>query len=105
MIKLNQLSRVWGLLNVSPACMELETWLRLTGVPYEISPLDFLGAPKGKIPYIEENGTKLGDATLIIAHLAKSRGKELDERLTPMDRAISVAFRRLLKENLYWVLV
>lgn len=106
MIRLVQPDRVWGIPNVSPPCMKLETWLRMAGLPYELAPLDFAQAPKGKIPYIiEEDGTRMGDSTLIIEHLKSKHGKDLDAGLTAEQRAISLAFRRMMKENLYWVIV
>lgn len=35
MIKLYQFSPAWGLPNPSPFCMKVETYLRMTGLPYE----------------------------------------------------------------------
>jgi len=106
MIRLVQYDSVWGLPNVSPPCMKLETWLRMAGIPYELAPLELASAPKGKVPYIiEENGQRMGDSTLIIEHLTARYGKDLDATLTPEQRAISLAFRRMMKENLYWVIV
>jgi glutathione S-transferase len=106
MIRLVQYEAVWGLPNVSPPCMKLETWLRMAGVPYRLAPLELANAPKGKVPYIiEEDGMRMGDSTLIIEHLSAKYGKDLDAELTPEQRAISLAFRRMMKENLYWVIV
>ncbi len=106
MIRLVQPPAVWGIPNLSPACMKLETWLRMVGIRYEAAPMDLAGAPKGKIPYIiEEDGTKMGDSTLIIEHLKVKHGRDLDAGLTTEQRAISLAFRRMIKENLYWVVV
>jgi len=106
MIRLVQLRVAWGLPNVSPACMKLETWLRMTEIPYEIPPLDLVNAPKGKVPYIvEEDGTRMGDSTFIIEHLKAKTGKDPDAHLTPAERAIGTSFRRMMKENFYWVIV
>ncbi|WP_437834850.1 glutathione S-transferase N-terminal domain-containing protein [Sorangium sp. So ce1153] len=52
--------------------MKLETWLRIAGIPYETAPLDLAAAPKGKVPYIEEAGVRIGDSTLIIDHLQRT---------------------------------
>ena len=49
-----QMPPIWGLPNPSPFCMKLETWLRMSGLPYEAKAIT--GPPKsksGKIPYIE----------------------------------------------------
>ncbi len=107
MIRLVQLRVAWGLPNVSPACMKLETWLRMTGIPYEVPPvLDLANAPKGKLPYIvEEDGSRMGDSALIIEHLKAKTGKDPDAHLNAEQLAISTAFRRMMKENFYWVIV
>lgn len=107
MIKLFQLPRVWGLPSISPPCVRLETWLRMTGIPYEARVMDPVNypIPKGKIPYIEDNGLIMGDSTLIIDYLRKSRNVDPDAHLTPTERAISTAFSRMLTENTYWTTV
>lgn len=93
--------------SMSPACMKLETWLRIAAVPYETRPPFMPGKapPKGKIPYIEDNGVLIGDSTLIVEHLKRTRNVDPDEGLSPAERAISLAFRRMLKEHTYWVIM
>ncbi len=106
MIRLVQPPRIWGLPNLSPPCMKLEAWLRMAAIPYEVAPLDLSKAPKGKVPYIHaEDGTTMGDSTLIIEHLTARHGRDLDAGLRTEQRAISLAFRRMMKENLYLVVV
>lgn len=85
--------------------MKLETWLRMAGIPYEVAPPDFSQAPKGKIPYVEIDGVLMGDSTLVMEHLAATRGLDTDRGLGPADRAVSLAFRRMVKEALYWVMM
>jgi glutathione S-transferase len=86
--------------------MKLETWLRIAGIPYELGPFPAaIPPPKGKWPYIEDDGLVLGDSTLIIDYLKRSRQVDPDQSLTPTERAIGVAFRRMLKENLYWTII
>lgn len=104
-LRLVQMKRSWGLPNISPACMKLETWLRMTNIPYEVAPLDVPNAPKGKIPYVVlEDGGRLGDSTLIIEHLKARHGKDPDAELTAGQRAVALAFRRMMKEDFYWVI-
>jgi glutathione S-transferase len=107
MIKLFQTPRIRGLNmpNSSPPCAKLETWLRVAGVPYELAPWPPNAAPpKGKFPFIiDDDGHAIGDSTLIIEHLRRARHIDPDRHLTPVERAIGVAFRRMAKENLYWV--
>ena len=73
--------RLWGR-NVSPFGLKLEAWLRLADIPYTVEPSTDLGkAPKGKLPYIRDEGRLIGDTTLIIEHLKASRGIDPDAGL------------------------
>ena len=95
----------WGLASFSPACMKLETWLRMAKLPYKSVTklhLHFKKAPKGKIPFIDYQGKIIGDSTLIIEMLQEKEGIDLDQGLTPSEKGISLAFRRMLQENTYW---
>lgn len=107
-IRLHKFGEAWGLADPSPFCLKLEDFLRETGVPYDTAPFDlrssFRRAPKGKLPFIEdEDGTPLGDSSLIIAHLSQQRGIDLDAALSDRQRSVAHAFRRMLDEHLYWV--
>lgn len=103
MITLYTTPPLWGLPSISPSCMKLETWLRMAKLPYKTNiELNFVLAPKGKIPFIEYQGKLIGDSTLIIEMLKEKEGIDLDEGLTATERSISLAFRRMLKENTYW---
>ena len=108
MIKLYQFEPAFGLPNASPFCMKLENYLRMAGLPFEIPPAtmrEFQKAPKGKMPYIDDNGKILADSTLIIDYLKATHGDKLDGWLSAEQKAITVAFQRLMEENLYWAVV
>jgi glutathione S-transferase len=110
MIKLFQFPRTigWNVANISIPCLKLETWLRITELQYEVAswpPPMPLPNPKRKLPFIEDDGVLVADSTFIIEHLKRTRGIDPDQGLTPTERAIGVAFRRMLEENLYWVLL
>jgi glutathione S-transferase len=103
MIKLHQFPPVWGR-NISPFTLKLEAWLRLAGLPYEVVPTRNPGkGPKGKLPFIEDDdGTVLGDSSLIIEHLMGTRGIDLDRELSPEQRAQAVSLQRLFEDHLYF---
>lgn len=105
MIKLHQFPPVWGLPNASPFCMKLETYLRMAQLPYVRVAASPRGAPTGKLPYIEDGNQIVGDSSLAIEHLIRRYGDTLDQHLNDNERATALAFRRLLEEHLYWVLV
>ncbi|HEY9601984.1 MAG TPA: glutathione S-transferase family protein [Allocoleopsis sp.] len=105
MITLYTAPSLWGLVSISPACMKLETWFRMAKLPYQkaiVTASDLATAPKGKIPFINYQGKLIGDSTLIVEMLKQQEGIDLDAGLTPTERAISLAFRRTIKENIYW---
>lgn len=107
MIILHKFPSAWGMPgSISPPCQKLETWFRIAGLPYEVAPYPSpVQAPKGKWPYIEDDGVVIADSTLIVEHLRRTRGVDPDRNLTPQERAIGLAFRRLFKESLFWLII
>ena len=105
-IKLYQFPPVFGR-NVSPFTLKLETWLKLAGLPYQVVAMRNPGqGPKGKLPFIEDDdGSFIADSSLIIEHLSRSRGIDLDAALGPVERAQALALQRLFEDHLYFVLV
>jgi glutathione S-transferase len=96
----------WGLPSVSPFCLKLDSFLRMTGIEHDAKTIGTpFGGPKGKAPWIELDGKKMGDSTLIILHLKNHYGVDPDARLTPAQRGQAVAIERLVEQNLYWAMV
>jgi glutathione S-transferase len=105
-IRLHQFAPAFGLPNASPFCMKLETYLRMVGLPYElVNSGDVLRAPKGKLPFIDDDGTRVADTSFIIEYLKGRYGDPLDAALSPEQAAVATAFQRLLEEDLYWAVV
>lgn len=108
MIKLYQFAPAFGLPNASPFCLKLETYMRMAGLTFDVPPAkleDLQKAPKGKMPYIDDNGSKIADSTFIIDHLKATYGDKLDGWMDASQRAVALAFQRLIEENLYWAVV
>lgn len=108
MIRLFQFAPAFGLPNASPFCMKLETYLRMAGLPFEVPAAgmrEFRNAPKGKLPYIDDNGKTVADSSFILDYLKASYGDQLDGWLSREQAAVALAFQRLLEENLYWAVV
>ena len=96
----------WGLVSVSPFCLKLDAFLRMTGIEHEsITATTPFGGPKGKAPWIECDGQKIGDSSFIIAWLIERFGVDPDSALSPEQRGQAVAIQRLIEENLYWAMV
>ena len=103
MIKLYQFPPGWGLPSYSPFCLKLETWLRLTALPYEVvDEPDPRKGPKAKLPYIDDGGTVLGDSLLIIDYLSAKYAVDLDTGLEPRRRGLAQALGHLFEDGLYW---
>ena len=95
-----------GTPNPGPFCIKLETALRLAGLAYETSyATNPNQGPKLKVPFAEIDGTRMGDSTLILEQLKKTRGLDLDARLSPAERGQSHALQRMIEEQLYFVAV
>jgi glutathione S-transferase len=102
MITLHQPARVWGMPNMSPFCVKLETYFRMTNVEYKLKGPDIKVAPRGRVPYVEIDGQILGDSTLIIDYLKTKHGDPLDAKLTKEQKALSTAVQGMVEERLYF---
>ncbi len=105
MITLHQFARVWDTPNLSPFCCKVETYLRMTGVPYRVADSVPPSAPKGKLPYITDDGEKIADSRLIIEYLRDRHHVDLDQPLSPAERAQSTAFQRMIEDDLHWAMM
>ena len=105
-VVVHELRGAWGLPSISPFCLKLQTWLRIAGVPYSsVADATPFGAPKGKLPFIEHDGRRIGDSGLAIDYLSRRLGRDPDTTLDAVSRGTAVALRRMVEENLYWTLV
>lgn len=106
MITLYQFPPAFGLPNASPFCLKLELYLRMAGLPYRNRyTLELHKTPKGKLPWIDDDGVQLADSGLIIDYLKTKYGDPLDGSLTQLQRAHGLAIARLLEEHLYWAVL
>lgn len=95
----------FGLPDPSPFACKLVVLLKMSGLPFRTGIADFRKAPKGKIPYIDDGGSLIGDSTLIRWHLEKKYGINFDGALSETDKATAWAYEKLCEDHLYWVLV
>ena len=105
-LKVYHLPGMWGLKSVSPFCLKVDAFLRMTGIPHvSVTASTPFGGPKRKAPWIEHDGRTLSDSTFIIAYLIDRFGVDPDAGLSADQRGRAVAIQRLVEENLYWVMV
>jgi glutathione S-transferase len=102
----HQLPSAWGLPSISPFCLKLDVYLRMTNIPFRavVDATPFAG-PKGKLPWIEHDGRKIGDSAFIIEYLESCFGSNPNAGLSAAERAVARALQRLIEENLYWTMV
>ena len=102
----HQIPGAWGLSSIGPFCLKLDTYLRMADVPFRavVDATPFKG-PKGKLPWIEHEGNKIGDSGFIIEYLSGRLGCDLNATLAAAERAIAHAMRRMIEEYLYWAMV
>ncbi|HEU4613073.1 MAG TPA: glutathione S-transferase family protein [Kofleriaceae bacterium] len=104
-LRLFQFPRMLGVPNLSPFCCKLETWLRIAQIPYEVvDTRDPRRAPRRKLPFIEDGGTRIADTSLIIDHLVKTRGVDPDAKLAAGQRAVALLVQRTLEEHYAFIL-
>lgn len=94
----------FGVPNASPFCMKGEILLKMAGLEYRSETMDDpRKAPKGKLPFLIDDGTEIADTALIQRHLQNKYGVDFDDGLNADERATSHAMARMIEERLYWV--
>jgi glutathione S-transferase len=92
----------WGVpfSTAAPFPLKLETWLRMTGLKYEVRvENDTRKGPKKKTPWIVDGDVRMGDSELIIAHLRAKYGVDPDAGMSAEDRAVALAWHRTFEDH------
>lgn len=102
----HQIPGAWGLPSIGPFGLKLHAYLRLVAIPYQtVSDATPFKGPKGKLPWIEHDGQRIGDSEFIIEYLERRFGCDPDAGLSAAERAVALSMQRLIEENLYWTMV
>jgi glutathione S-transferase len=105
MITLYSFGPAFGLPDSSPFVTKVELLLKMANLLYRTDNAGFGRAPKGKLPYIDDDGAVVPDSTFIRRHLEKKYRLDFDLGLSPTQRATAWAFEKMAEEQLYWVLL
>jgi glutathione S-transferase len=97
--------RLRGFLIQAPSSLKAETLLKMSALPYRVDTRGFAKAPKGKLPYIDDDGERIADSTFIRWHLEKKYRIDFDRGLDEGQRAIAWAFEKMAEDHLYWALM
>jgi glutathione S-transferase len=95
---------LFGVADNNPYGLKIFAFLKLCGLPFRHQHIfDASSAPRGQLPYIDDDGEIIGDSDRIIAHLIRRNGLTIDDALTAPQRDVDLMVRRLL-DDLYWVM-
>ncbi|WPU63557.1 glutathione S-transferase family protein [Peredibacter starrii] len=105
MIVLHQYPPSFKLPSLSPFCIKVEFFLKLAKLPYKVHvERNPSRGPKGKMPFIED-GKIIADSSYILDHLVKNYHLFHLEIQCPLQKAQSLAFKTMIEESLYFVLL
>src|SRR5437870_3050061 len=105
MITLYTFGPLFGLPDPSPFVVKAEMLLKIAALPYKVDTGGFRKAPKGKLPYMDDDGEIVADSTFIRLHIEKKYKFDFDRGLSEEQRAIAWATEKMLEDNLYWAMV
>ena len=96
---------VAGLPDASPFVMKAMVLLKMAGLDYVEDRSGFSKAPKGKQPYIDDDGEIVADSTFIRFHIESKYGKDFDAYLSDEQKAVGWCVEKMCEEHLYWIIV
>lgn len=105
MIKLYGFGSALGQPDLSPFVMKAMILLRMAGLPFDVSGglAAVRKAPRGKLPYIDDNGALISDSRLIKFHLETKYGADFSGGYDEATRALGLLAERTLEESSYFV--
>jgi glutathione S-transferase len=91
----------FGLPDGSPFVTKAMLLLTFAGLDYRADPSGYRKAPKGKLPYIDDDGVVVADSTFIRRHIERKYGFDFDAGLSVEQKAVAWAVERLCEDHLY----
>jgi glutathione S-transferase len=105
MLTLYTFGPAFGLPDPSPFVMKAQMLLKLAGLVYHESRGGLPGAPKGKLPYVDDEGTIVADSTFIRWHIERKYRFDFDKGLSDEQRGIGWAVEKMCEDHLYWAIL
>src|SRR5712692_8926901 len=97
-------AELYGLADNNPYGLKVFAFLRFCNLAFRHEHIfDAKTAPRGQLPYIEDDGEVVGDRDAIIPHLIRKHRLTIDAGLTVAQRNTDHLVRRML-DDLYWVM-
>jgi glutathione S-transferase len=105
MITLHGFGENLGVKDPSPLVLKVDAYMRMAGINFRNNnhPNNLQKAPKGKLPFIVDDGKTIADSQFILEYLKESHAN-LDEHLSKEELALTYLLTKSLDENLYFCL-
>ncbi len=104
MLTLFSYPQLYGVADNNPYGLKVFAFLKFCGLSFRHEHIfDAKAAPRGQLPYIDDDGVAIGDSDAIIAHLIGKYRLDIDDALTGEQRRMDFLVRRML-DDLYWVM-
>jgi glutathione S-transferase len=94
-----------GLPDASPFVTKAMVLLKMAGIDYVEDRSGFSKAPKGKQPYINDEGEIIADSTFIRFHIEQKYSADFDAHLSETQKAVGWCVEKMCEEHLYWIIV
>jgi len=95
----------FGLPEISTYVAKTEVQLHMAGLFHRKLKGRPDASPKGQLPFVEDDGELIADSTFIRAHIEARYGVDLDEGLSPAERAHAWALERMVENHLGWCMI
>ena len=107
MIKLYSFGQAFNLADPSPFVVKVDLHLKVNDIKFESIPdvNNLQKSPKGKLPFIDDDGTIIADSNFIVEHLKQRYNADVDSWLNETQKATAYLISKSIEENLYWCLV
>ena len=101
MLTLYSYPTLFGLADNNAYGLKVFAFLKLADLPFRHEHIfDASAAPRGQLPYNEDDGEKIGDSETIIAHVTRKYGLTIDAALTTAERDTDLLITRMLDRSL-----
>jgi len=105
MITLYKFGPFLGTPDSSPFVIKVMLLLRLAEAPFREAQGNPFRSPHGLLPYIEDDGIKVADSTLIRFHLEQKYRVDFDRGLSAEQKATAWAVERMCEDHLYFAML
>ncbi|WP_348946418.1 glutathione S-transferase family protein [Chitinibacter sp. FCG-7] len=103
MLILNVFGHAFGLPDLSPFVTKTLLLMKMSGLPFETRRQGMKGAPKGKLPWLQDGEQRIADSSFIRLHLEQQHGCDFSGGYSAEQLALGWAVEKMLEDHLYWL--